>query len=85
MKKICSFLILSLFTTTLFAQSARLVLNEEFTQVFCSGCIAQNPRFDSLLRANTSKITSVTYQVYWPGVDVMHNDNPTEPDARTTY
>src|ERR1035437_4120149 len=75
----------SLGKNTAFSQSQRLVLEEEFTQASCSPCAAANPAFNALLRANTNKVTSIKYQVSWPGVDPMNAQNPTQVATRVTY
>jgi hypothetical protein len=70
---------------TVFGQSKRLVLFEEFTQASCGPCASQNPAFDKLLVANAAKCISVKYHTSWPGSDVMYNHNKTESAARVTF
>ena len=85
MKKLFEFftiVLISTLTTTLSAQSQRLVLTEEFTQASCAPCASQNPTFNALLHANVDKITSIKYQTSWPGIDPMNADNPVEVQAR---
>lgn len=68
-----------------FAQAQRLVLVEEFTQASCPPCGQQNPAFDNLLNANSDKLTSLKYQVSWPGFDPMNLHNPTQVATRVSY
>ena len=63
----------------------RLILAESFSQASCGPCASQNPAFNALIDANSSKIIAIKYQVSWPGVDPMNAQNPTEIGARTTY
>ncbi|MBL0340340.1 MAG: choice-of-anchor J domain-containing protein [Bacteroidetes bacterium] len=84
MKKIYSIaaLSLTLVTGTALAQSQRFILAEEFTQASCGPCAAQNPAFNTILDANTTKIIGLKYQVWWPGFDPMYNHNKTEVNTR---
>ncbi len=70
---------------TVFGQSQRLVLFEEFTQASCGPCASQNPTFDALLTANASKCTSIKYHTSWPGVDIMNAQNPTDVATRVSF
>lgn len=86
MKK--NYLILSFLvalTATVFGQTQRLVLFEEFTQASCGPCAAANPGFNALLTANTTKCTSIKYQTSWPGYDPMNLHNPAEVANRVAY
>ena len=47
---------------SIFSQSQRLVLAEEFTQASCQPCGIANPAFNALLQKNSSKIISIKYQ-----------------------
>jgi hypothetical protein len=85
MKKITLSLGALLSAGMLFAQTQRLVFVEEFTQASCGPCASANPAFNTLLANNTSKITSLKYQVSWPGTDPMNAQNPTEVANRVTY
>jgi len=67
------------------AQAPRLVLAEEFTQASCGPCASQNPAFNALLDANSSKIISIKYQTSWPGFDPMNLHNPNEVQTRVSY
>jgi hypothetical protein len=68
-----------------FGQSQRLVLAEEFTQASCGPCAAQNPTYNALLSANTSKVISIKYQTNWPGVDPMNVQTQSFVGPRVTY
>jgi hypothetical protein len=68
-----------------FAQTQRLVLEEEFTQASCGPCASQNPAFNTLLAANTAKTVSIKYQTNWPGVDPMNTQTQSEVGPRVTY
>ncbi len=85
MKKIYMILSSVLFAGAVLAQSQRLVLVEEFTQASCGPCASQNPAFNALLAANSSKLTSLKYQTSWPGVDPMNAQNPTDAANRVSY
>jgi len=85
MKKI--YLIISaLFTlsVTLFGQSQRFVLFEEFTSASCSWCAYFNPGFNALLNNNSNVCTSIKYQSNF-GYDPMYNHNKTDVNTRTSY
>lgn len=86
MKKL--FLILSISILLVFqlqAQSQRFVMFEEFTNASCGPCAAQNPGFDALLNANSTKCTSIKYHTSWPGQDPMYTHNPTDVGTRVSY
>lgn len=85
MKKFTLSLGLLLSAGILFAQTQRLVFVEEFTQASCGPCASANPAFNTLLNANTTKATSLKYQVSWPGSDPMNAQNPTDAANRVTY
>jgi hypothetical protein len=70
---------------TLFAQSQRLVLIEEFTQASCPPCAQKNPAFNKLLEANETKATSIKYQVSWPGRDPMNTQTAADCNPRGKY
>ncbi len=67
------------------AQSQRFILAEEFTQASCGPCASQNPGFNALLNANSTKIIGLKYQVWWPGYDPMYDHNPTDVSPRVSY
>jgi hypothetical protein len=85
MKKTTLVLALTAFAHLTFAQSQRIVLAEEFTQASCGPCASQNPAFNALLSANSSKIVAIKYQTSWPGVDPMNAQNPGQVQTRVTY
>ncbi|HET7818436.1 MAG TPA: T9SS type A sorting domain-containing protein [Bacteroidia bacterium] len=71
--------------SSLWAQSQRLVLVEEYTQASCGPCASANPTLNALLDANIAKATSIKYQVSWPGSDPMYNQNKTDVNTRVSY
>ncbi|MBK7028379.1 MAG: hypothetical protein IPH45_03855 [Bacteroidales bacterium] len=84
-KLLLSFLVIIL-TTFTFAQTQRYIIVEEFTNASCGPCAAQNPAFQALMAANTSKCTYVTYHWNYPGPnDPMYLVNPTEIQGRIGY
>jgi hypothetical protein len=85
MKKITIFVSALALTGSMFAQSQRTVLAEEFTQASCPPCAAQNPAFNTLLQANPTKVVAIKYQTDWPGVDPMNAQNPVDVQDRVTY
>ena len=69
-----------------FSQSQRYIIVEEFTNASCGPCAAQNPAFQALMAANTSKCTYITYHWNFPGPnDPMYLANPTENQGRIGY
>jgi hypothetical protein len=80
-KKYLIITLLITLTVSVFSQSQRLVLFEEFTNASCPPCASQNPAFDNLLAANTNKCTSIKYHTDWPGTDPMNAQN--KPDVAT--
>jgi len=69
-----------------FSQSQRYIIVEEFTNASCGPCAAQNPAFQALMAANTSKCTYITYHWNFPGPnDPMYLVNPTENQGRIGY
>jgi hypothetical protein len=72
-------------TIGLMAQTQRLSLTEEFTNASCGPCAGQNPAFNALIDANSTKMIALKYQVNFPGVDPMNAQNPTEVNTRRTY
>ncbi len=85
MKKITFLIAAVLAGTTVFAQSQRTVLFEQFTQASCGPCGAANPALNALLDAHPTEVVSIKYQTSWPGVDPMNADNPTDVATRVTY
>ncbi|MBK9720649.1 MAG: Omp28-related outer membrane protein [Saprospiraceae bacterium] len=71
--------------TMLIGQSQRKVLIEHFTQASCGPCASINPVIQPIMERNKAKITKITHQVSWPGVDPMNKDNPGEVQNRVNY
>jgi hypothetical protein len=67
------------------AQVTRMVLTEEFSNASCGPCAAQNPGYNTLVGANTSKVVSLKYQTNWPGVDPMNAQTQSDVGPRVTY
>jgi len=85
MKKITLLFVFLFATASVFSQSQRFILFEEFTNASCGPCASQNPAFDALLNANSTKCTSIKYHTNWPGVDPMNAQNPIDVAGRVTY
>lgn len=85
MKKVYTTVAMACVAFAMSAQSQRFVLVEEFTQASCGPCAAQNPAFNTLMAANSSKATSIKYQTNWPGVDPMNVQTQTWVGPRVTY
>ena len=75
---------LALAVSSSFGQIQRMVLSEEFTNASCGPCASQNPAYNALMDANTTKIISIKYQTDWPGVDPMNAQNPGQVDTLVT-
>jgi len=67
------------------AQVQRMVLSEEFTNASCGPCASQNPAYNALMDANTTKVVTLKYQTVWPGVDPMNAQNQSDVATRVTY
>lgn len=74
-----------LFAVSASAQTQRMVLAEEFTNASCPPCAAQNPAYNALLAANTTKVIAIKYQTNWPGVDPMNAQTQSDVGTRVTY
>jgi hypothetical protein len=85
MKKTLTLVALAVAGSAAFGQAQRLVLFEEFTQASCGPCASQNPAFNTLLDANSTKAVSIKYQTSWPGYDPMNLANPTEVATRVSF
>lgn len=85
MKKVYTTVAMACVAFAMSAQSQRFVLVEEFTQASCGPCASQNPAFNTLMAANSSKATSIKYQTNWPGVDPMNVQTQTWVGPRVTY
>jgi PKD repeat protein len=68
-----------------YSQAQRLVLIEQFTNASCVPCSEQNPAFNALLSANTTKVISLKHQTAYPGYDPINLQNPTEVNVRYAY
>lgn len=68
-----------------FAQHQRRVLIEEFTNASCGPCAAQNPAFNTTVKANADFLTPIKYQTNFPGYDPMNQQNPSEVQTRRSY
>jgi hypothetical protein len=68
-----------------FGQTQRIVLTEEFTNASCGPCAGQNPAYNELLQANSTKIVAIKYQVNFPGADPMNAQTQAEVAPRQTY
>jgi len=73
-----------IYTSLLFGQQ-KTVLVEHFTNASCGPCASQNPGLQSTLDANSSKVTSIRYQWYFPGTDPMYDHNPNDVGVREAY
>ena len=87
MKKVITLIVLAVCAAgfNLNAQSTRLVLAEEFTQASCGPCASQNPTFNNLLNANSTKVVAIKYQTNWPGVDPMNVQTAALVSTRVAY
>jgi hypothetical protein len=82
MKKLFTSALLLFIGASGFSQSQRLVLIEEGSNASCPPCAAQNPAFNDLLEANSTKVVSLKYQWDFPGYDPMNEHNPSEVATR---
>ncbi len=85
MKKLFFLSVFVLVFITMYGQTQRMVLVEEYTNASCAPCAAANPAFNVLLDANPTKVIPIKFQWYYPGYDPMNAQNPTEPNARMGY
>lgn len=85
MKKIFTLIISIGIATTVFSQTQRMVLTEEFTNASCPPCAVQDVTFNELLLQNTSKIIAIKYQTSFPGNDPMNMQTQTDVAPRATY
>ena len=65
----------------------RKTLVEEFTNASCPPCATQNPAFNALIYQNrlAGKVTSLHYQVVWPGTDPMNAFNKPDVEQQVQY
>lgn len=86
MKKLSTFLTAVLISGTVFSQSARLVLFEEFTGETCGPCAQTNPGLNAMLNANDEKVVSIKYQNNIPSAGPRFwLYNSSEISSRMTY
>ena len=87
MKKLFLFLGFILLYSSLYSQSQRYVLLEEFTSSTCGPCATANPGIMQKLEQNPDKFTAIFYHVGWPapGNDPMFLANKPENNARVSY
>ena len=78
------YVLMSTTSFALLAQVPRMALVEHFTQASCGPCASQNPTLQSLLDANPG-VTSIKYQVSWPGTDPMNAHNPGHVTQRVNF
>jgi len=88
-KKITFTLILLSITLSLFSQTPRLSLLEEFTGETCYPCALANPGLNVVLNANASKAIAVKWQVPIPTAPTttwsLYQTNSTDINARMNY
>jgi hypothetical protein len=70
MKKIFTLAIGICFSIGVMAQTQRMVLTEEFTNSSCGPCAGQNPAYNSLIAANSTKIVAIKLMLQYrrPGL-----------------
>ncbi|MEE9437503.1 MAG: Omp28-related outer membrane protein [Saprospiraceae bacterium] len=85
MKRILSFGFMLFAMSSLYSQSQRTMMIEEFTQASCPPCETTTPALNTIIEANASKLVQIRYQTSWPGVDPMNADNPGEVQTRVDY
>lgn len=86
MKKVYLFIVMMLIMNTGFAQSARLVLVEEFTGETCGPCASYNPAFNATMNNFPGQVISLKYQNNIPSAGPnFYAYNTTDISNRTTY
>ncbi len=74
---------------TVFAQTPRLSLFEEFTGETCPPCASTNPGLNATLTANASKVVAIKWQVPIPSAPTttwsLYQTNAAEANARLSY
>jgi hypothetical protein len=85
MKKIYAILLSLAVSGSLFAQSQRLVIFEEFTSENCGPCAATNPGVNDLLNQLGNEVVSIKYQNNIPSAGPMFGHNSAEVLSRMTY
>ena len=66
------FIVLLFLTSTLFAQTRRIVLLEEATNASCPPCAYYNPGLQKFYAQHFGGVVSVRYHAWWPGTDPMY-------------
>jgi len=77
-----------LITGSMFSQSQRLELYEEFTGENCNPCATINPILNAVIHKNSSKVVSIKYQCPIPssaGPNSLYGQNSVEEGVRQTY
>jgi hypothetical protein len=86
MKQIVLLVITSIIISSVYSQSQRLVMLEEFTSATCGPCVSKNTQFHTWELQNPDKFTSIYYHVNWPAAgDPMNLANPGEVSTRVSY
>lgn len=85
MRNIYIFFILAVSFGNVQAQSERIVLIEENTNVSSAASAAQNPAFNALLDANTDRVVQISYHTEFPSGDPLYQDNVPDNDNRISY
>jgi len=85
MQKIYSLIACLLISGSVFSQSQRLVLFEEFTSENCPPCAATNGPLNDLLNSNGNEVVSIKYQNNIPSAGPMYNHNTVDVSTRMTY
>lgn len=85
MRKIYSLIACLLISSSVFSQSQRLVLFEEFTSENCPPCAAVNGPLNDLLNSNGNQVVSIKYQNNIPSAGPMYGHNTADVNTRMTY
>lgn len=87
MKKFTFFILTVLLAVTVFGQSPRMVLHEEFTSSTCGPCASVNPNFHNWLVQHPDIYTAIYWHCNWPAPsnDPMYFHNPTENGYRIGF
>jgi thiol-disulfide isomerase/thioredoxin len=85
MKKIYTILLSLAVSGSLFAQSQRLVVFEEFTSEDCPPCAAINPSLNAMLNQLGNDVVSIKYQNNIPSPGPLFGHNSAEVLSRMTY
>ncbi len=79
-------LIVFLFLQTEISQAQNKVLVEKFSNVGCAPCMVYKPKFDSIVKASSDKITLLEYRTSWPSPkDPFYNLNVNDNRERVVY